>query len=80
MTAPEYHPKEMRRCIPQALPSEPAAEAVERSLNSLIRQANRSFEDYLNFLGQKEYSKASSALEDLQEALEKLAGRISDEK
>jgi len=49
----------------------PAPKAV--SMDSLIKQANQAFENYLKYLGDKQFSRASEALDSLQKTLEQLA-------
>jgi uncharacterized membrane protein (UPF0182 family) len=45
---------------------------TDASVNELIQQANTAFENYLQSLGQKDFSGASEELERLQQTLEKL--------
>lgn len=42
------------------------------AINRLIRQANRAFENYLDYLGQKQFDSASASLKELQETLDRL--------
>ncbi len=51
----------------------PAAGAPPASLESLIQQADQSFQNYLNSLGQKKFNDAAEALQKLQQALDRLS-------
>jgi len=45
------------------------------NLNELIKKANQSFENYLQFMQQKRFNDAGNALNELQQALQQLADR-----
>lgn len=60
--------------VKQAAVEEGTAPAkVETSVNEKIDQANKAFNDYLNYQGQKEFQKAADALEKLQSILKELS-------
>ena len=50
-------------------------EIGEASVPALIQRANDAFENYLKYLGQKQFEQASGSLEDLEQALKRLAGK-----
>ena len=45
------------------------------NLNEMIKKANQSFDDYLQFMQQKKFSDAGNALNDLQQALQQLSAQ-----
>jgi hypothetical protein len=47
--------------------------AGDRSVNTLIQDANAAFEDYLQALGEKRFTDAARALNTLQQALQQLS-------
>lgn len=51
----------------------PRTRPVEGTTAELIRRARRAFDDYLRYTGQKDFERASRALGELQDALEKLS-------
>ncbi|MGD9300569.1 MAG: UPF0182 family protein, partial [Desulfobacterales bacterium] len=53
----------------------PGATATERPLDQLIRKAGDAFQNYLQSLGEKKFSDASRALEQLEAALQNLAAK-----
>jgi uncharacterized membrane protein (UPF0182 family) len=53
---------------------------AEIPLSDRIRQANDAFEKYLQFLGEKQYSKAARELEQLESALKDLSRSTGESK
>jgi uncharacterized membrane protein (UPF0182 family) len=54
-------------------PGDQTAKSIDQT-ERLIRRANQAFERYLQLLGDKQFMQTGKALEDLQKALEQLAG------
>jgi hypothetical protein len=63
--------KEAKPEIEEEVEEREAPEGV--SMESLITQANEAFENYLKYLGEKQFTQASQALDSLQKTLEQLA-------
>ena len=61
---------------PATLKKETQPPGAEFSVSERIRQANDAFERYLQFLGEKQYSEAARALEQLEAALKDLSAGL----
>jgi hypothetical protein len=61
------------------IPAEPEAVAEVETTAELIRKADRAFEDYLRLQGEKRFQEAAGALQELQEALNRLTRQQEDQ-